>query len=176
MSEIVVKPLEDSKAKEFLKFAWNIYQDDPNWVPPLFMDKLKILNKKKNPFYKNADMQLFMAYQNGKLVMKIESAEETMQVFDKDCILANSEKFWTIPREKKIDICKVQYIDPDNEYARVYATAEADEFLNEQPIVQEPNDMGPSFENTSISLWKEEFVKEDESNHVNVNAHDSYSP
>jgi hypothetical protein len=93
-------------------------------------------------------------YQNGKLSLQIEKAENTMQVFDKDNILAGSEKFWTTPREKKVDIFKVQYIDPQNEYARIFAHAEADEFENEQPIVQEIQAWGvTNFNQASRLAW-----------------------
>lgn len=71
MSEIIVKPLADNNTKKFLKFAWKIYKDDPFWVPPLMMDKIKLLNKKKNPFFDEAEMQLFMAYKNGEEVGRI---------------------------------------------------------------------------------------------------------
>ena len=27
----------------FIKFQWKIYKDDPKWVPPLIMDRKKIL-------------------------------------------------------------------------------------------------------------------------------------
>lgn len=79
----------------------------------------------------------YIAYQGGKLSVKIERVEYVTQLFDADNIIAGSEKFWTTPREKRADIFKVQYIDPSNEYAKIYATAEADVFENEQPIVQE---------------------------------------
>ena len=93
-------------------------------------------------------------YQNGKLALKIEKPEQVMQVFDKDNILAGSEKFWTTPREKKTDIFKVQYIDPKNEYARIFASAEAEEFENEQPIVQEVQAWGvTNFNQASRLAW-----------------------
>lgn len=72
MSEILIKEVNSkSDIKRFLKFAWEIYKDYPFWVPPLLFDKLKILDKKKNPFYKHADSQLFIAERNGKIVGRI---------------------------------------------------------------------------------------------------------
>lgn len=96
----------------------------------------------------------YIFYQNGKLALKIEQAETTTQVFDKDNILIGSERFWTTPREKKIDIFKVQYIDPQNEYARIFASAEAENFENEQPIVQEIQAWGvTNFKQASRLAW-----------------------
>lgn len=72
MSTIDVKQLDRKKGiVPFLKFAWEIYRNDPNWVPPLMMDKKKILNPDKNPFYKSAELEMFMAYRNGKPVGRI---------------------------------------------------------------------------------------------------------
>lgn len=73
MSSVEIKTLSNSKSdrKKFIKFAWKIYEGDPNWVPPLLMDKLKILDKSKNPFFKRAEMELFMAYKNGEAVGRI---------------------------------------------------------------------------------------------------------
>jgi GNAT superfamily N-acetyltransferase len=72
MSNIEIKTLHPTKdITKFLKFAWKIYKDDPNWVPPLMMDKKKILNKDKNPFFKAAQMEMFMAYKDGEPVGRI---------------------------------------------------------------------------------------------------------
>ncbi len=73
MGNIEIKKLTNSKAdrKKFIKFAWEIYEGDPYWVPPLIIDKLKILDKNKNPFFKRAEMDMFMAYKNGEPVGRI---------------------------------------------------------------------------------------------------------
>jgi GNAT superfamily N-acetyltransferase len=55
----------------FIKFLWDIYRDDPNWVAPLIMDRKKLINRKKNPFYKHSDMELFLAERDGKIVGRI---------------------------------------------------------------------------------------------------------
>lgn len=96
----------------------------------------------------------YIFYQNGKLALKIEQEEITTQVFDKDNILVGTERFWTTPREKKVDIFKVQYIDPENEYARIFASAEAEIYENEQPIVQEIQAWGvTNFKQASRLAW-----------------------
>jgi len=65
----VVKSKTD--LKEFLKFAWKIYKGDAYWVPPLMMDKLNLLNKEKNPFFKHAEIEMYIAYRNGESVGRI---------------------------------------------------------------------------------------------------------
>jgi len=72
MSNIEIKTLHPKKdIVKFLKFAWKIYKGDPNWVPPLMMDKKKLLNKEKNPFFNTAQMEMFMAYKDGEPVGRI---------------------------------------------------------------------------------------------------------
>lgn len=56
----------DSEKKEFISFPYSHYDNDQYWVPPLLMEQKKLLNPKKNPFYKNAEIVLFNAEHEGK--------------------------------------------------------------------------------------------------------------
>lgn len=79
MSEINFKVVETkSDLKEFIKFAWKIYKDDPYWVPPLMMDKLNLLNEDKNPFFKHAEIELYMAYRDGEAVGRIAAIKNDL--------------------------------------------------------------------------------------------------
>lgn len=74
MSELKIKKVETKKDLNiFLKFAWEIYKGDENWVPPLLFDKKKILNKEKNPFFKHAEMDSFLALRGDKIVGRISA-------------------------------------------------------------------------------------------------------
>ena len=50
---------------------WDIYDGDPHWVPPLLMDRLKLIDEAKNPFYRHATSTLFLAERDGKIVGRI---------------------------------------------------------------------------------------------------------
>jgi hypothetical protein len=79
MSLVNIKTVSNNKEiMTFIKFPWRIYKDDPYWVPPLLMDKKKILNKKKNPFFKHAEMELFLAEKNGELVGRIAAIKNDL--------------------------------------------------------------------------------------------------
>ncbi len=71
MSDIKVRKVENNEIEKFIKFAWKIYEGDPHWVPPLIMEKKQILNKSKNPFFKEAEMELFFATRNNEIVGRI---------------------------------------------------------------------------------------------------------
>lgn len=57
--------------KKFINFAWDVYKNDNNWVPPLKGDLLKTLMGKDNPLFMNGPHTLFMAYQDGKPVGRL---------------------------------------------------------------------------------------------------------
>ncbi|MFQ5720939.1 MAG: GNAT family N-acetyltransferase [Candidatus Aminicenantales bacterium] len=72
MNNIQVKEIKSKKEfKKFLFFPWKIYKNDPNWVPPLLADIREKLDKKKNPFFEHAEIELFMAYKNNQIVGRI---------------------------------------------------------------------------------------------------------
>lgn len=72
--DIIVSPVEGKADLErFIDFAWEVYKDDPNWVPPLKMDVRGILMKDKNPFFEHAEVQYFLAQQGGKITGRISA-------------------------------------------------------------------------------------------------------
>lgn len=52
--------------KKFIDFSWEIYKNDPNWVPPLRSDLLKTLQGRDNPLFMNGPHAFFMAYRDGR--------------------------------------------------------------------------------------------------------------
>lgn len=67
-----IKPIGAKKDKmRFIKSQWNFYKNDPNWVPPIIADRVKLLDTVKNPFYKHSIIQLFIAESDGKIVGRI---------------------------------------------------------------------------------------------------------
>jgi ribosomal protein S18 acetylase RimI-like enzyme len=59
---VSIEPLSRSKRDlhRFFDVADRIYRGDPNWVPPLRDDVAKVFGD-KNPFFRHAEMQLFVA-------------------------------------------------------------------------------------------------------------------
>lgn len=57
--------------KKFVNSQWLFYKDNPNWVAPIKMDRMKLLNEEKNPFFQHAEIQLFLAYKGKKIVGRI---------------------------------------------------------------------------------------------------------
>lgn len=75
-----IKPISNQDKKgiaQFIDVLWKIYEprkkekEFSKWVPPLRIAVKELLDVKNNPFYKRADIQLFIAYLNGKPVGRI---------------------------------------------------------------------------------------------------------
>lgn len=63
-SSIQIHPVTTRRDRSaFVKFPWRVYKDDPNWVPPLISDQLEYLDPTRGPFFKHADVALFLARQ-----------------------------------------------------------------------------------------------------------------
>jgi hypothetical protein len=55
-------------AVRFCKTWWPIYADDPHWVPPLLSERKEFLDPGRNPFFRRARVQCFIASRNGTSV------------------------------------------------------------------------------------------------------------
>lgn len=68
-----VRELQGTKPelRSFMKFAWSIYKNDPNWVPSLRSDTVNILSGVHNTLFRYGPHTFFMVYENGKPVGRI---------------------------------------------------------------------------------------------------------
>ncbi len=86
MADITIKTVENkSQLMDFIKLSWKINSRDPNWVPPLVMDRKKVLDKQKNPFFQHSEAEYFLAYRDGELVGRIAAiTNQRHNEFNKD--------------------------------------------------------------------------------------------
>ncbi len=81
MSEIQIKKVENkSDLNTFIKCQWNFYKNDPNWVPPLIMERKTLLSKEKNPFFQNASADYFLAFRNNEIVGRIAAIKNDLHL------------------------------------------------------------------------------------------------
>lgn len=66
---VEVRPIQfPNDTMAFCKVWWTIYADDPHWVAPLLFERKDFFDPAKNPFYKQAVVQGFIAYRDGQAV------------------------------------------------------------------------------------------------------------
>jgi GNAT superfamily N-acetyltransferase len=64
-----VETRRDQRA--FLQLEREIYQNDPNWVPPLWMIRKELVGFKHHPFYDDAEAQTFLVRRGARVVGRI---------------------------------------------------------------------------------------------------------
>lgn len=71
---IQVVPVNSRKLRRaFINLPYELYKNDPHWIPPLKLERKELINPKKNPFFENAEVQLFVAFKEGKPVGRISA-------------------------------------------------------------------------------------------------------
>ena len=86
MASLTIRPVESrADRKAFVDFAWEVYRDDPAWIPPLKDEVHGLLNPKKNPWFEHARAQLWLAERDGKVVGRISAQVD-------DLVLEHMEK------------------------------------------------------------------------------------
>jgi GNAT superfamily N-acetyltransferase len=73
-SDVRIVPVTtEEQRRTFASFPWRLYRDDPNWVPPIFGDRLKLLDPARHPFWEHAEQQLFLAMRGQEVVGTISA-------------------------------------------------------------------------------------------------------
>ena len=64
-----VRPLADkAEFRQFFRFPWQHYADEPNWTPPLVSMRRSLLDKARHPAWQYMDGEYFAAWRNGEMV------------------------------------------------------------------------------------------------------------
>lgn len=72
-NNIEVREVIGRKAlRTFIRVPWSIYKNDPNWVPPLLMERKEALSS-KHPFFKHAKWKAWVAFREGVPVGRISA-------------------------------------------------------------------------------------------------------
>lgn len=66
MAKYEVLPVSDRKTrKQFIRLLWDIYRNDPMWVPPLISGQEELVGFRHHPFHDRNKVQNFIAYKDG---------------------------------------------------------------------------------------------------------------
>jgi GNAT superfamily N-acetyltransferase len=65
-------------ARDFLDLPFRLYQDIPQWVPPLRMDDRLRLDPERYPFYKHSQAGFFLAYDGSRVLGRIAAIDNRL--------------------------------------------------------------------------------------------------
>ncbi|MGB5179811.1 MAG: N-acetyltransferase [Gammaproteobacteria bacterium] len=78
--ELLVLPVQNAKDLEcFIRVPWSIYEGDPCWIPPLIIERKEHLSA-KNPYFKHAKWQAWIAYRNDEPVGRISAQVDQLRL------------------------------------------------------------------------------------------------
>jgi hypothetical protein len=72
VAEVTIHPVGTrAEQKRFVRLPWQIYRDDPCWIPPLILSQEELLGFRPCPFYEKSRSQSFLASRGGRDVGRI---------------------------------------------------------------------------------------------------------
>lgn len=134
---IAIRPISvKADLKRFVDLPFRLYEDDPNWVPPLKGEALGLITPDKNGWFSHAKAQLFLAERDGKPVGRISAHIDTL------ALTMNPEQGFG-PGCGQFGL-----FDAEDESIGVALIAKAEEWLRAQGMTRV---LGP----ISMSVWEE---------------------
>ena len=65
---------------DFIRLPATIFKDDPNWIPPLFLERKIHLSPKHNPYFQHAKSQAWLAWRGDVAVGRISAQVDQMHL------------------------------------------------------------------------------------------------
>ena len=71
MAVEIVKVSTKKQLKQFIRFNYEFYKDNPYSVPDLYSDMVDTLSRDKNAAFEFCEADYFLAYRDGKIVGRV---------------------------------------------------------------------------------------------------------
>ncbi|TNE63131.1 MAG: N-acetyltransferase [Alphaproteobacteria bacterium] len=79
MSTVTIRQVTDNAGlKAFVNATRAVYENDPNWIQPLMMERMDVLSADKNPYFQHAEVALWVAERDGKPVGRISAQIDSL--------------------------------------------------------------------------------------------------
>lgn len=73
---VTVRPVRSrGDLGRFIRFPWRVYAGTAAWVPPLIFERRAFLDRRRNPFFRHSQAELFLAERAGQVVGRIAAIE-----------------------------------------------------------------------------------------------------
>lgn len=80
LQQIQIVPVTTRRElKSFIRLPWSIYATDPNWIPPLLLERRQHLSK-KNPYFEHAEWRSWLAWRQHRLVGRISAQVDRLHL------------------------------------------------------------------------------------------------
>tara|TARA_B100001094_G_scaffold246185_1_gene242808 strand:+ start:22928 stop:24052 length:1125 start_codon:yes stop_codon:yes gene_type:complete len=76
----VKKVINKSDYQDFVMFPSKLYKNSKYWVSPIINEELEMMDKEKNPVFKNADAEYYLAIKNDVIVGRIAAIVNWVEV------------------------------------------------------------------------------------------------
>jgi hypothetical protein len=74
MASVSIRPVRSRRElKRFVKVPFRLHRSSEQWVPPLVLERMQFLDRKKNPWFEHGEAQLFLAERDGEAVGRISA-------------------------------------------------------------------------------------------------------
>ncbi len=77
---LIKEAITPKDIKKFVTFPFSLYKDNAYWVPPIIKDEMETFDKSKNPVFKDADAQFFLAYKDNKIVGRVAAIINHLEI------------------------------------------------------------------------------------------------
>jgi hypothetical protein len=69
-----IQPADRKAIRKFIRFPFDLYKNDPNWVPP-FVSEMQGNLQRKHPFFQHSEAAFFLTEENGQTLGHIAVME-----------------------------------------------------------------------------------------------------
>ncbi len=76
----VIKVESKKNVKDFVMFPFELYKDCEYWVPPIINEEIEAMDTNKNPVFKNAEAEFYLAYKENKIVGRIAAIVNWVEI------------------------------------------------------------------------------------------------
>jgi GNAT superfamily N-acetyltransferase len=78
-SDVVVEPVRTrAELDTFIRYQLELYAGNPYFVPPIVAERRDFLDRKKNPFFSHAEVELYLARRGGEVVGRIAAIDDAL--------------------------------------------------------------------------------------------------
>jgi GNAT superfamily N-acetyltransferase len=79
MSDLVIRlVMTKADRKRFVDLVWDVYKDDPAWVPPLKTEVMGLITPGENPWFEHGEAALWLATRGGRAVGRISAQIDSL--------------------------------------------------------------------------------------------------